>query len=567
MKSNGTKKIISALVVSVMLAAMMAGCGGSRNADNAITGQTAQTSTAGEPTQSAPPEQVEITFLHCWNGGGGAFPQDQENNPIAKVIKEKTGVTLKMESITTNETEKLNTMFASGVVPDFVNFPFWSSTSSEGAVVTKAAAEDQLLCIDPYLDKYPNVKKLTEVGIAKDFYQYDLHNADFKGKSYLIPQQTPDGTKESITNWMYGVYARGDILKALNVKAEDIKTSDQLYDLLVKIKNGGFKDANGKPVIPAGTLHDGFWYQGYVQFWTDYNISNWRQEDGKVVSYMLSKDEDPKMLFIRKLIKDGLFDLEAFSNTDTMAKEKLAVGKLATFGGQSSADDLYNTLYKTNPEMQYELLGPFLNKSGNICAQVEQKGRNGFPAMFISAQCKNPDAVFRFLDYVNSDEGHLLAYYGIEGTHYTMENGRPKIIPELKAKWDAEGNLKRDEGLVYLQNFIGAFSQNVTWPMPDEEKRPAQLLMETYQKKIPIEVIDKVDAGYLALDWPKAEDYKKAVAQLDYEGTLKKAFFSKTDEEALKMMSEIRAKLVAAGLQERGDWIAEKAAGRDDIGF
>ena len=328
-----------------------------------------------------------------------------------------------------------------------------------------------------------------------------------------------------------------------------------------------FTDANGKPVIPAGTLHDGFWYQGYVQFWTDYNISNWRQEDGKVVSYMLSKDEDPKMLFIRKLIKDGLFDLEAFSNTDTMAKEKLAVGKLATFGGQSSADDLYNTLYKTNPEMQYELLGPFLNKSGNICAQVEQKGRNGFPAMFISAQCKNPDAVFRFLDYVNSDEGHLLAYYGIEGTHYTMENGRPKIIPELKAKWDAEGNLKRDEGLVYLQNFIGAFSQNVTWPMPDEEKRPAQILMETYQKKIPIEVIDKVDAGYLGLDWPKLEDYKKAVAQLDYEGTLKKAFFAKTDEEALKMMSEIRAKLIAAGLQERGDWIAEKAAGRDDIGF
>ena len=103
---------------------------------------------------------VTLTFLSAWNGGGAGFPQDQENNPVAQQIREKTGVTLKLESITTSEVEKLNTIFASGTVPDIVNAPFWSTTGGEGQVIKKAATEGQLLDLTPYLDKYPNVKDL-----------------------------------------------------------------------------------------------------------------------------------------------------------------------------------------------------------------------------------------------------------------------------------------------------------------------------------------------------------------------------------------------------------------------
>src|SRR5690606_18028398 len=180
---------------------------------------------------------VTLTYLSAWNGGGGAFPQDQENNPVAQKIREKTGVTLKMESITTSEVEKLNTIFASGTVPDIVNAPFWSTTGGEGQVIKKAAMEGQILDLTPYLDKYPNVKRLVTTGIAKDFNEFDLNSPEFEGKTYLIPTETPDGTPESIHNWNYGLFARGDILKALNVKAEDIDTQEKLYVLLVKIKN------------------------------------------------------------------------------------------------------------------------------------------------------------------------------------------------------------------------------------------------------------------------------------------------------------------------------------------
>lgn len=570
MKRIGTKRIISVMVVLVMLAAMLTACGGSKGTADTTTGQATPqpATTATEPVKEVAPEQVEITFLQCWNGGGGGFAQDQVNNPVAKVIREKTGVTVKMESITTSEVEKLNIMFASGTMPDFVNAPCWNTSGGEGAVIKKGAVEGQLLALDPYLDKYPNVKKLTEVGIAKDFYEFDLHNKEFNGKSYLIPQQTPDGTVESISNFAAGVYARGDILKALGVKSEDIDTSDKLFDLLVKIKNGGFKDINGKPVIPAGTMANGWDYKQFLTFWSDYNISSWRQENGRVISYMSSKDEEDKIMYMRKLIKNGLFDPEAFSSTDTMAKEKLTAGKLAVFGDHGQVDNLVPTLYKTNPEMKYELLGPFKNKSGKIVTQVEQKGRSGFPVMFISAQTKNPDAVFKFLDYVNSDEGLLLGYFGIEGTHYTMNNGRPTKTADYKAKCEADSKYGVNQGLGFISSyFVGAFSAGVKWPEPESEWTENTKIQRTYAAKVPVVIIDKVNAGYLSLDWPKLADYKKAVAQIDYDSELKKAYFAKTDEEALKLLNDVRGKLEAAGIQERADWIGQKAASRNDIGF
>ncbi|KAF9139749.1 hypothetical protein BGX30_007548 [Mortierella sp. GBA39] len=388
--------------------------------------------------------------------------------------------------------EKLNTIFASGTVPDIVNAPFWSATGGEGQVIKKAAMEGQLLDLTPYLDKYPNIKRLVTTGIAKDFAEFDLNSPDFEGKTYLIPTETPDGTPESIHNWNYGLFARGDILKALNVKAEDIDTQDELYDLLVKIRDGGFKDIGGKPVIPAGTMWNGWDYGQFLAGWSDYSISDFREVDGKLIHWTQSKDYEAKLLYMRKLLKEGLFDLEAFSNTSTTANEKLTTGKMAVFGAQPMLADLQKTLYKTNPEMQYELLGPMKNKNGDIRTQVEKPGRSGFPVLFLSANIKDPDAALRYIDYVNSEEGRLLAYFGIEGTHYTMENGIPQWIPDVKKQFDENPDLKRDAGLNFLPGrFIGAFSNEVTWPTPEDQKTQWQKLEESFSAKMPIKIIDK----------------------------------------------------------------------------
>lgn len=561
---SSKKMRVVGLVMAVTLVMLaLAACSG-KSGGNEASGAPSGTA-SGEPGGESEIKQVTFSFLSAWNGGGALFPQDQENNPLAQRVKEMTGVSLKMESITTNETEKLNMIFASGTVPDIVSAPFWSSTSGEGQVIKKAAMEGQLLDLTPYLDKYPNVKRLVTTGIAKDFAEFDLN---FGGKYFVIPMGTPDGTPESTPNWNYGLYARGDILKSLNVKAEEIDTQEELYDLLVKIKDGGFKDIAGKPVIPAGTMHDGWDYTQFLPQWSDYSISDFREEDGKLTYYTLSKDEEQKLMYMRKLLKDGLFDLEAFSNTDTMATEKLTTGKLAVFGAKSMLDKLPNTLYKTNPEMQYELLGPMKNKSGQIATQVEKKGATGSAVIFLSAKIKDPEAALRYIDYLNSDEGRLLSFWGIEGTHYQLANGMPQWIPDVKQKFDDNADLKRDEALnFYSVYFIGAFSANVAWPKSDDQKTEWEKLEESFSKRMPIHFIDKISATYLEREWSGYEKFREDTGILKYDDEFEKALYAKTDEDALKILHAIQQKYRDAGAEEMAAFVAQKAAERDDVAY
>ncbi|WP_247741051.1 extracellular solute-binding protein [Cohnella sp. LGH] len=563
MRKTKLKSSLSMMIAVPMLVLTVTACSGNGESKSSSTPSGSAVQTGSEA-----PKAVTLTYLSAWNGGGGAFPQDQENNLVARQVREKTGVTLKLESITTSEVEKLNTIFASDTVPDIVNAPFWSTTGGEGQVIKKAAMEGQLLDLTPYLDKYPNVKRLLTTGVSKDFYEFEMNSPEFEGKQYFIPVETPDGTLESIHNWNYGLYARGDILKALNVKAEDIDTQDKLYDLLTQIKNGNFKDIGGKSVIPAGTMHNGWDYGRYLMGWSDYNISDFRLEGGKVTHWTLGEDQEPRLLFMRKLISNGLFDPEAFSNTDTTANEKLATGKMAVYGAQPMMDQLSKTLYKTNPEMQYELLGPMKNKNGEIATQVATPGRGGFPVIFLSAKIKDPEAALRYLDYVNSEEGRLLAYWGVEGQTYTLDNGQPRWLPEVKQKYDNNPDEKRDEGLNFLPGrFIGAFSSDVTWPQPEDQKTEWRKLEESFWKKIPIKVIDKISANYVAREWPQYDKYRDATNSLNFDTEFRKALFAKSDEEALKMLRDIQDKFRAAGAQEMADFVAEKAAARDDIGF
>ena len=99
---------------------------------------------AGTVAQAEDAEPITITFLHCWNGGGANFPSDQVNNLVAQKLLEETGVIMQMESLVTSELEKLNTMFASGVLPDLVNAPYWSTTGGEGEVIKDAASQGLL---------------------------------------------------------------------------------------------------------------------------------------------------------------------------------------------------------------------------------------------------------------------------------------------------------------------------------------------------------------------------------------------------------------------------------------
>jgi putative aldouronate transport system substrate-binding protein len=546
MKSTKVR-LLSLVAATSMLLTVFTGCSGEKEE---------------APTNSDGVKETAISMLFAWNGGAGQVPEDQVNNPVAKKIKEKTGVTINVQTITTSETEKLNMMFASGDVPDLVNAPYWGTDGGEGMAIKKAAVEGLIMPLNDLVGKYPNVQRMMTEGIAKDFKEFDLEPKEYNGNKYIIPQQTPR-SEADIISWAYNVWARKDILDSLKVNPADIDSSEKLYDLMKKVKAGDFKDANGKPVITAGAWGNGWDYGSFLTSFTRQGISGFRQVDGKLASWEFDPLENQKALYMRKLVSEGLFDPEAFTQTDTVAKEKMATGRVALFGGHYPAlrDFMSSTLYKSNPEMKFVAVGPLKDADGKGRVQIEKKGRGGFPAMFIGKNSKNADAVLKVIDYINSDEGLLLATYGVEGTHYTMVDGKPKYTAEWADKKKNDNKVFVNEGLVFYTNLVGADPRNSMWP---EEADPDY---EAAKAATPLLVVDKVSANYLTRSYPKLQEFRDNTAGFDWNKEFQKAVFAKSEDEALKILNDYREKLKAAGIEEYVKYVEEEAAKRTDIGF
>lgn len=515
-------------------------------------------------------EKVTLTYLNCWNGSGVIAPEDPINNPVANAIREKTGITLDAEYATTAEIEKLNLIFASGDMPDIINAPFWGGSDPVTQLIKKAAREGLLMPIDEYLDKYPNVKAAISEGVAKDFIVNDLEDPSFEGKHYIIPWQTAKNP-EDITNWAYNLFARKDILDSLGVNPEDITTSEALYELLVKIKEGGFTDINGNPVIPGGTWANGWTYEPFVNGFRENNLTEFTVIDGEYRYDAFMPQLDEQVKFMRTLVTEGLFDMEAFRQSDSRAKEKMITGQIAMFGAHYPHVKQFfeSTLYETNPEMEFVPVGPILDADGEVL-QVGGKqlaGRAGSPVLFISSNCDNPEAAVKLIDFLNSEEGRLLTYYGIEGVHYDMVDGLPTMKDEWIDKYNTDAQLLRNEGIHSVYSWFTTLDSRLSeWgeTIPGEREK----IDEKYEiaKQIsPISFADGYRVNYFGNDYKEIEAIRGITNYDTRRDALESAYFADSDEAAMEILESYRQQLISGGIEAYEAYINAEAGKRDDV--
>ncbi|MDR2376973.1 MAG: hypothetical protein LBD96_11120 [Treponema sp.] len=524
---------------------------------------------------------VRLRMLHCWNGGI-KVAADQYNNPVARAIREKTGVTVEYEGIMMSETEKLNLMFASGDMPDIVNGPFWGGNTGETGVIKRAAAQGMLLPIEDMLEKYPNVKRVYDVGVVSQKYlETDLTDPMFGGHKYVIPSGIP-GNPENITNWAYGVFVRGDVPKALGIDEKSIKTAQQLYDFMVKARDYGFKDVNGNPIIVATTYHQGWDYGRYAENFSVQQLTDYIQNpDGTVTHYWLTQNWIDRNIFLWRLVNQGILDKECFTTADTLADQKVGNGTALFFAAQFSPGILSTKLtglYNSNPEMRYIPVGPLNDVQGNPLVQVESMGASGSGVIFFPTTNKNLEASFRYIDYINTPEGMTLAAYGIEGQTFVRNSaGQPRLIPDLlrrKASGDTtwEDDL-RAAGAHYIPGPLTATSLRVDW-FGEFEAGAADAAvpeLEAYKKLRPVKQFPGYAINAFQTEFP---DYAKVSAfafEGDPERTYReRAFFAPTEAEARRILTDFQTYLKT---QENGlflkflDFLAQKAKSRSDIAF
>lgn len=514
------------------------------------------------------PEEVTLRMLICWSGLSTLKPESDSDNAVAQVIRAKTGVTLKVEWINTTEVETLNLLFSTATdMPDIIMAPFGMGMTACTEIIQRAASEGLLLPLDGLIEEYgPNLKDAFTVDVSEGM-QSLIHDPDVcDGATFCIPIHTA-ATPEDMINWGYTVYCRGDILEALGVDPASITTSEDLYDLAKRIKAGGFTDTMGNPVIPAGCWANGWSYECFCNSYRYRTVSGWMlDENGHVTSPWFTDLVEKEALFMRKMISEGLYDVESFTQDDNTAKSKYATGRVALTGSHwYNMDSNTRDLVQAHPEMRYQPLGPILDAKGDpqTGANIRLTGVEYTGCMMLTRDCKNPEAAIRYLDFLNTDEGNYLAYLGIEGEDWEWYEGEPRNTAEFiqAKKEDPRYGINRGVDSIFtfgcsrIHNAM--YDRARKWMDYDDDTLP------TVQAMYPLYVYDGIPLSYFQEDYPDYEDFRFALESIGF--SLDQTYFAASDEAAIAMIERYRRALRSIGFEDYMNFLDEIYQTRSDV--
>jgi putative aldouronate transport system substrate-binding protein len=189
-------------------------------------------------------------------------------------------------------------------------------------------------------------------------------------------------------------------------------------------------------------------------------------------------------------------------------------------------------------------------------------GKSGYCAWAVNADGKNPEEVFRFMDYLSTPEGQLLGAYGIEGLTYSTVNGRPRLNAETAALLNA-GDTKaliNRFGFAFggvANYFFECASTNKDNRGLFGEDRPGMSGSAQYANAVAIGT--KYPNQYRLVEGLNATAYlsnenmagiKAKMDLLNYKDTFTQAVFASSDAEARRILEAFKQQLSAAGVKD-----------------
>ncbi|GIQ62846.1 hypothetical protein PACILC2_14140 [Paenibacillus cisolokensis] len=321
------------------------------------------------------------------------------------------------------------------------------------------------------------------------------------------------------------------------------------------------------PVIPLGGFHNGwavgigssmFYGAGYVD-----------KGDGTVEHSFFTQAYEDYTLYYRKLIAEGLLDPEAFTQTDPIANEKIKQGRIAVLAAHYPAIlDASKDYVKQHPGSDYVPVGP-LERAGAEPDRPVDLAIQGNNVTVITKACKDVDAALRLLDFLASDEGFMLARYGVQGTHWEMENGKPVAKKEWFDKFaaDTTGKVRKNEGIsIGLESLTGQDRINSVaggdiWA--DQDRIAAMENARSILRPNGISVISAYNPGDVIIKSPQWEALKPSMDKIG--DVWEQAIYAKTDEDALRLLNDLRGQMNKTGYTEAIQFVNENLKGKEIV--
>jgi putative aldouronate transport system substrate-binding protein len=515
--------------------------------DNSEETNTDQSEGNGDP--------ITLNVLHNWNGSGG--PEDFVNNPVAQKILEETGVILEFEYTSGSEVEKITQVFATGQYPDLYTGPAWGN---ESKTLLKAANEGQLHDLTEYIKKYPNLANLVkEENMSTTLYDSIISKQE--GGQFMLHAAYP-ATEEDVLNWLYGLYVNKEIAAQTGIDPQSVRTPEDLYNFLKAVKDLNL-EANGNPVFPLGALGNGWPLDIMSEMFVPVaGAFSWMIDDdnGETELNLLTDEYEDYVLYMQKLLSEGLLDPEAYTQTGTIAKEKVAQGRYAVIPNQFPG--LYTELSKADLQDKYVPLGPLNDFEGDPYRTEVNVTGSQLIAVPKTVSEEKLDAAMRVLNYLASDEGFLLANYGIEGVHYDMKDGKVQAKKEWVDKAKEDPDALTNEGIATsygtLSGLYRAYSlAGGPFGYQYDERYATQAEFMEIMTPEGIQPTTGKDPNIVFQEHENHEQIQPIFDTLS--DTILQAIHATSEEDALKIMEESRNALKDAGIEEVAAEISKQA--------
>ena len=438
------RKVVSLMLVSAMVAGMLAGCGSdsgsSKGGSSTETGSAAEASSSGETADDAD-DKSPITFEYFNADGKNGY----WDNPVAKAITEATGVTLDVSYPVASQgdaKEDIALMIANDEYPDMI-YAKGSATD-----LYQAGA---LIDMTDLIEKYgPNIKKMYGAEMEKLKWSQDdpgIYQLSYAG----VNQKTLTTGGSCQIQWA--------ALKENDYKYP--KTLDEYEKMIKSYLAAHPKTEDGLDMIGI-TMSASDWHwmitlgnpAGLIADASPDN-GQWIIDDEYNVHYKHVTDEEKEYFkWLCRMYNEGILDPNFATQTADDYIAKVASGRVVAI---TDAEWHYSQCEATlvaDGKVDQTYVGlPVTLREDQVEKALLYQGTTVGWGIGITKSCEDPVRAIKFLDYLCSDEGQILYHWGIEGENYFLDDdGQPYRTDEEVAKAQSDPDYAKNTG---IDNYTG----------------------------------------------------------------------------------------------------------------
>lgn len=333
-------------------------------------------------------------------------------NYLKKWLEEKSG--LKIELIVIDPDympEYLRLLFS--VDKGDVDAVFLQPNTLTKQQVEAYALDGKIIAIDDYIKNTGRYFSTAMEGFPN--YELSSSMAASDGKIYYMPNiNYSAATRNAQTLWM-----NIEWLASLSVPIP--QTTEDFAQVMREFKS---KDPNKNgildemPIVGSASKDNQFlpYFLMNAFVYTDFENAFLYLKNSELCFAPTSDEWREGLRYCKKLYDEGLLTNDCF---DYSSRQLIAAANDSrNLVGALTAESITDVIFDSSPELlnAFTHIPPLQGPSGERNAVI--KTPRAYPGGIITSSCKNPESVFKLMDFMLSEEAFLIAAYGEENVDW-----------------------------------------------------------------------------------------------------------------------------------------------------